>query len=260
MILLISMNKTILVFLHYQGSWSTDTKEEIFKEGEIIWAGYKPVQIGHDDGVEWDEIVVVECPNEDLYNDILENLAEDVRLKTYQVLLIKPIRPEQIEQMNAIFKKGQDDSSVDFTPGAEIDEVYSGIDIEKWKKLFNGDYQDDIVVMNMNYFRDIPKYPDDYKGKRKKTTKEAYMVYQFSAMPAMGKSGVLMDMAGRVLDVIVSVRDVKYNSFAFPHYPSVQAFRSVFTATSRLDSLVHQQAALDMEHGDGYAVRPYKKF
>lgn len=256
------MNKTICVFLHYQEaiSWTVDTKEEIFKEGKIIWAGYKPVQFGHDDGVEWNEIVVVEYSNEDLYNDILESLAKDARLKTYQVLLFKPIRPEQIEQMNAIFKKGRDDSSVDFTPGAEIEDVYSGIGIEKWKKVFNGDYQDDIVVMNMNYFRDVPKYPDDYKGIRKKTTKEAYMAYEFSAMPTMGKSGVLMDIAGRVLEVIVSVRDVKYNSFAFPHYPSVPAFKSVFTATSRLDSLVHQHAALDMDHGDGYAVRPYKKF
>jgi len=254
------MNKTILVFLNYQGSWSTDTKEEIFKKGKIIWAGYKPIQFGHDDGVEWDEVVVVDYSNEDLYNKILENLAKDTIIQTYQVLLIKPIRPEQIEQMNAIFKKGQDDSSVDFTPGAEIEDVYSGIDTEKWKKLFNGDYQDDIVVMNMNYFRNEPKYPDDYKGIRKKTTKEAYMAYQLSAMPAMGKSGVLMDIAGRVLEIIVSVRDIKYNSFAFPHYPSVPAFKSVFTATSRLDSLVHQHAALDMEHGDGYAVRPYKKF
>jgi len=234
------MNKTILVFLHYQGSWSTDTKEEIFKKGKIIWAGYKPIQFGHDDGVEWDEVVVVDYSNEDLYNKIL--------------------RPEQIEQMNAIFKKGRDDSSVDFTPGDEIEDVYSGIDIEKWKKLFNGDYQDDIVIMNMNYFRDVPKYPDDYKGVRKKTTKEAYMAYEFSAMPTMGKTGVLMDIAGRVLEVIVSVRDIKYNSFAFPHYPSIPAFKSVFTATSRLEGKIHQLAALDIEQGDGYAVRPYKKF
>jgi len=44
------------VFLHYQGSWSTNTKEDIFKEGKITWAGYKPIQLVHDDGVEWDEI------------------------------------------------------------------------------------------------------------------------------------------------------------------------------------------------------------
>ena len=69
-----------------------------------------------------------------------------------------------------------------------------------------------------------------------------------------------MDIAGRVLEVIVSVRNVKYNSFAFPHYPSVPAFKSVFTATSRLESLVHQHSSLDIELGDGYAVRPYKKF
>lgn len=69
-----------------------------------------------------------------------------------------------------------------------------------------------------------------------------------------------MDIAGRVLEAFVSVRDINYNGFPFPHYPSVPAFKSVFTTTTRLDSLIHQQAALDMEHGDAYAVRPYKKF
>jgi len=259
---MIKMSKTICVFLHYEGPWSTDTKEEIFKEGEITWAGYKLIQLGHDDGVEWDEIVIVKYSDEHAYNDVLEYLAADNNTDPYQVILIEPGTPEELEMTNAMFRKARDDpnTEVDFTPSVEDDKVYPTTDKERWKKLFNGDYQEDIVILNCVKFNDAPKYPDDYKGKKKKTVEKAFAGYQIKAFPTLGKAGAQIDAVGKDSETIVSVRDINYDFIAFAHYPSIPAFRKVFTATTRIEGKIHQQAALDAECSDGYAIRPYKKF
>jgi hypothetical protein len=256
------MSRTICVFLHYQGPWSTETKEEIFKDGEITWAGYKLIQLGHDDGVEWDEIVIVKYSNEQAYNDVLGYLAADNKTDPYQVILIDPAPPEELEMRNAMFRKARDDptTKIDFTPSEDEDKVYPTANRERWKILFNGDYQEDIVMLNCVKFNDTPKYPDDYKGKKKKTVEAAYAGYQIKAFPTLGKVGAQIDAVGKLLATIVSVRDINYDFIAFAHYPSVPAFRKVFTATTRIEGKVHQLAALDAENSDGYAIRPYKDF
>jgi len=256
------MNKTICVFLHYEGPWSTNTKEEIFKEGEITWAGYKPIQLSHDDGVEWDEIVIVNYSDEHAYNDVLEYLAADNKTDPYQVILIDPAPPEELEMRNAMLRKARDDPNikVDYTPALDEDKVYPTSDRTRWEKLFNGDYQEDIVMLNCLKFFDSPRYPDDYKGKRKKTVEAAYAAYNINTFPTIGKIGAQIDIIGKVLEIVVSVRDLNYDVIAFPHYPSIPAFRQVFTATTRIEGKVHQLAALDGEHSGGYAIRPYKKY
>ena len=258
------MSKTICVFLHYQDakSWTIDTKEGIFKEGKIIWAGYKPIQLEHDDGVEWDEIVVVEYSNEELYNDVLKYLAHESNINPYQVLLLEPTSPKELEMRNTMLRKARDDPnlSVDFTPASDIDKVYPSSDRYKWEKLFNGDYQNDIVMINLSKFYDVPKYPDEYKGTRKKTIEAAFAAYTTKAFPTLGKIGAQIDTAGGVLATLVSVRDINYEGYGFVHYPSVPAFRKIFTSKTRLEGVVHQLAAKNMELGDGYAIRPYKEF
>ncbi len=256
------MNKTICVFLHYEGPWSPNTKEAIFKEGEITWAGYKLIQLGHDDGVEWDEIVIVNYSDEHAYNDVLEYLAADNKIDPFQVILIDPTTPEELEMTNAMLRKARDDPNikVDFTPAVDEDKVYPTSDRTRWEKLFNGDYQEDIVMLNCLKFFDSPRYPDDYKGKRKKTVEAAYAAYNINTFPTIGKIGAQIDIIGKVLEIVVSVRDLNLDVIAFPHYPSVSAFRQVFTATTRIEGKVHQQAALDEENCEGYAIRPYKEY
>ncbi len=256
------MNKTICVFLHYQGDWSTDTKEEIFKEGEITWAGYKPIQLAHDDGVEWDEIVIVNYSNEQAYNEVLEYLATESKIKPYQVILFDPATPEELEIRNTMLRKvrGDPNIKIDFTPAMDEDKIYPTTDRDRWERLFNGDYQEDIIMLNLIKFFDAPRYPSDYKGKKKKTIKAAHAGYTIKALPTLGKVGTQIATSGKVLEIVVSVRDVNYDVIAFPHYPSVPAFRNVFTATTRIEGKVHQLAAQDMENGDGYAIRPYKEY
>jgi len=256
------MNKTICVFLHYEGPWSTNTKEEIFKEGEITWAGYKPLQMGHDDGVDWDEIVIVKYSDEQAYNDVLEYLAADNNTDPYQVILFDPATPEEMEMRNSMLRKTRDDPNikVDYKPALDDDKVYPTQGRTSWEQLFNGDYQEDIVVLNCLKFNDSPIYPDNYKGKRKKTVEDAYAAYNVKTFPTIAKIGAQIDVIGEVLEMIVSVRDINYDVIAFPHYPSVPAFRQVFTATTRIEGKVHQVAALDGKNSGGYVIRPYKEY
>ena len=256
------MSKTICVFLHYQGSWSTDTKKEIFKEGEITWAGYKPIQLVHYDGLEWDEIVVVNYSDEQAYNNVLEYLATESKIKPYQVFLFDPVTPEELEMRNSILRKARDDPNIkiDFTPSTDVEKINRSPDRDIYEKLFNGDYQEDIIMLNLVKFNDTPRYPNDYNGKKKKTIKAAYEGYTIKAFPTLGKAGAQIEISGRYLATVASVRDVNYSILAFAHYPSIPAFRQVFNATTRIDADVHRQAAMDAEGSGGYAIRPYKEY
>jgi len=84
----------ICVFIEYKKdiSWTRDTKREIFKEGNIIWESYDVVnfQFGEDYNHKWDEIMIVDYPDEKKYNQALVDLKEESKVECYHVYLFEP--------------------------------------------------------------------------------------------------------------------------------------------------------------------------
>ncbi len=72
--------------------------------------------------------------------------------------------------------------------------------------------------------------------------------------------GAQIDQAGTVESVAVGPDILRYDEYGFVHYPSVDAFRVVFTARERVDAQVHQRAALSLDRSAGYWVKPYEEF
>ena len=117
---------TICVFVKYKDteSWNRDTKREMFKEGKIVWEAYDILDFGEAEDIIWDEMMIVEYPDERKYNQALENLKNESKLKNYHAYLFDPYPSEQKEKINMMMKKARDDPAVDLTPGGAADEVY----------------------------------------------------------------------------------------------------------------------------------------
>ena len=98
--------KSICVFVKYieTESWTRDTKREIFREGKILWEYYDVVPMGPFEKVIWDEVMIVEYPDEEKNNQALENLAKESRIEKYEAHLFEPYPKEKTERIKKIHK------------------------------------------------------------------------------------------------------------------------------------------------------------
>ena len=251
----------ICVLLEYKKdiSWTRDTKREIFKEGNIIWESYDVVnfQFGEDYNHKWDEIMIVDYPDEKKYNQALVDLKEESKVEYYHVYLFEPYPAEQKAKVNMMMKKAQDDPAVDLTPGAAADEVYpeSPKTNEMIMNLFQGEYRGDIVIVNFIKHWDHAVYKDGHK-KEDEAAKETYKNYGRAAMKIQGKVGGHYDAAGKVKATIVSDIDFKWDVYVFVYYPSVDAFEQFWRSKFRMTTTTDQKAS--MEKAYSYVVKTYK--
>ena len=91
----------ICTFVKYKDteSWNRDTKREIFREGKIIWESYDIIAMEEYDDVIWDEIIIVEYPDEEKNTQALKNLAKESRIEKYEAHLFEPYPKEQKERV-----------------------------------------------------------------------------------------------------------------------------------------------------------------
>jgi len=235
----------ICVFIEYKKdiSWTRDTKREIFKEGEIIWESYDVVPMGEDDHHKWDEIMIVDYPDEKKFNQELEDLKGESKVEYYHVYLFEPYPAELKAKVDMMMKKAQDDPAVDLTPGAAADEVYpeSPKTNEMIMNLFQGEYRGDIVIVNFIKHWDHAVYKDGHK-KEDEAAKETYKNYGRAAMKIQGKVG--------------GDRPFKWDVYVFVYYPSVDTFEQFWRSKFRMTTTTDQKAS--MEKAYSYVVKTYK--
>ncbi|MHA1256799.1 MAG: hypothetical protein ACTSPS_14500, partial [Promethearchaeota archaeon] len=80
------MNRNLVAFLKYDESINNFYGRDIFNDGDILFAGYGIQQIGGDDHTKWDEILYIRYFDVEKYDDAIERLAKENKIKTYKVL------------------------------------------------------------------------------------------------------------------------------------------------------------------------------
>jgi len=251
----------VCVFIEYKKTiaWTRDTKREIFKEGNIIWESYdvENISASGEDHHKWDEIMIVDYPDEKKYNKELENLKGESKVEYYHVYLFEPYPAEQKAKVDVMMKKARDDPTVDLTPGAAADEVYpeNAHTNKMILNLFEGEYREDIVIVNFIKHWDHAVYKDGHK-KEDESAKETYKNYGRAAMKIQGKVGGHYDAAGKVKATIVSDIDFKWDVYVFVFYPSVDAFEQFWRSKFRMTTTEDQKAS--MEKAYSYIVKTYK--
>lgn len=254
--------KEILVCLKYEGS-DFFGRKELFKGGTIVWAGHENLNFIGEHEPEWDEIIFVRFPEENSYNNAIEQLANEPRLSYYKVLLVRNYPQDVIDRVNKMSYKL---SSVDTTRIDRSEMVAKDINIDidpsqkKLDLLLARDQNKPIMMLNIVKYRDIAKYPESYDGKKNISGKEAYTLYGLNAAKVQGMPmvNVIMDLAGENIATIVGDNEPEWDHYFFARYPSIEHFINMNTSVVYLEGHFHRTAAL--EKAILYAVSPYEEF
>jgi len=246
-----SKPKTIIVYLKYKDNESWDGRELLKKGGSLLWAGHDITQLIGLDEPEWDEIVVAEYSEENAYNNALNRIKEADMLKYYKVHLVSHYPQAIIDKMNEMLKA----LKVKNLESIPVEELSS---IERWEAekktgtdhlgptpnqmetLLQRDQNIPVVMLNYLKFRDVAVYPDDFKGKRYKTGREAYQKYG-----QRDSHNNQVDIFGDYKFTIVGEDEPKWNNFVFVRYPSVKNFIGMIATKSYQASSTQRSAGLE---------------
>lgn len=95
-------------------------------------------------------------------------------------------------------------------------------------------------MLNYLMFRDVAIYPDDFKGKRYKSGREAYQKYG-----QRDSHNNQIDIFGNYKSTIVGEDEPNWNNYVFVRYPSVKDFIGMIATKSYQASSTQRSAGLE---------------
>lgn len=250
------------VFVEYRedASWQPAPESPLFRNGQIEFAGFEPVQLAGEDLGAWDEVVIVNFDRAADYREFTDRIAAEDSIARYHLLKVAPQAPELLHFMNWRLRGYRDDASID--PGESVPIEAAVADtryMTQWQNLFDGPYRDGIVMLNLLLREQEPQDPTGGPDSDA-SAEELYDRYSQVATRLLGKLGGQISVMGAVDRVVVGPAIRHYDVYAFVFYPSVDIFEVMFTARPRVEAQVHQRAGLNAEGSAGYWVKPYAEF
>lgn len=229
------MNRNLIAFLKYDDSIKEFFGREIFRDGNILFAGYGIQQLGGDDGIKWDEIIYIRYLDIDIgkYNDIIERLAKESKIKTHNVLLTTPFSRFKMFKSRMRLKL----KNLIYTPSKKDEKDIDKKDMKKWRKIVSvgskpnydqlseflkRDRSKRIQMLNLLKFRDNAFYPKGYKGKQLKGER-AYSLYGRIANRCLKRLGCFLELAGSIDSIVAGNEDSDWDFLGFVHYRSMNS-------------------------------------
>lgn len=215
---------TILVFLKYQDRKSWCGMELLSQSGSIIFAANKISQMeGKIKEPRWDEFIVSEFQKRENFDNTLDRLAKENKLKYYRIVLIDPYPRKQTQE---------------------------------FVKPNSGTYTDQtIVILNFLKYLTKAKYSDE----EIKAGRDAYKAYGRKFITFLGKYGGRLEYGGKIKSNIVDViQPFDFDSFTFVKYPSFEKMFKMLFGDKWQEASKHRTAAL--EDSTVLKVKPYKEF
>ena len=250
------------VFVKYaeDASWQPAPESPLFQNGQLVFAGFEPIQLAGEDLGAWDEVVIVNFGRTADYEEFVRRIAAEQGIARYHLMEIAPQAPELLYFANWRLRGFRDDESID--PGGRVpieDVVPDAAYLEQWRNLFGGAHRDGIVMLNLLSHEENPQDPTGGPDSDA-SAEELYERYSEKATRVLGRLGGQISVLGAVDRVVVGPEIRNYDVYAFVFYPSVDVFEVMFTASERVEAQVHQRAGLNAERSAGYWVKPYPQF
>ena len=250
------------VFVKYaeDASWQPAPENPLFQNGQLVFAGFEPIQLAGEELGVWDEVVIVNFGRTADYEEFVRRIAVEQGIARYNLMEVAPQAPELLYFANWRLRGFRDDESID--PGGRVpieDVVPDAAYLEQWRNLFGGAYRDGIVMLNLLSHEDDPQDPTG-GPESDASAEELYERYSEKATRVLGRLGGQISVLGAVDRVVVGPEIRNYDVYAFVFYPSVDIFEVMFTAKERVEAQVHQRAGLNAERSAGYWVKPYPQF
>ena len=249
------MTRTIIVFLEYKDSEKWFGRE-LLSDGKILYACNDTINVVtyREKEPDYNEIIIVKYAENTMCDDAVERLNQFAsKLKSYKVFQVKPYPQSQINLMNKGIKNGAT-SKTKNQERVDLDELPVS-----FKRVFSTrDTSRPYIMLFFNKYRDVPIYPEDYKGERKKTGLEAYMEYGKHASKYQGGVKASMYLVAKFKKTIVSDIDEEWDMLALARYPTLAHFKKMVTTPTFGDRGIHYQAGL--ERNVVWGTFPYEEF
>jgi len=245
------MVKTLLVFVKYKN------KKEIFTNGTILYHSKEVLQIVNDDGIEWDEVKLIEYSENGLYN---EDMNEFNKLKNeiekYKVIPVKfysKIRGKlnkfwHYTLKNLIFS---DDTSITLTkkesPSKKRKRIAgSAPNVKNFLKLGTVFKGRAIYLVNLVKVHDIAHYPEGYEGKQV-SGKKAIFKYARIAYKYNKKHNNIFKFSGLANSTIAdnTGTETNWHSIAIVKYASRESLQKFVSEDAFKAGYEHKDAALE---------------
>lgn len=262
------MNRNIVAFLKYDESINEFFGRDIFSNGNILFAGYGIQQLIGDDGTKWDEIIYIRYLDIEKYDDVLERLAKENKIKNYKILLTTPFsRFEMFKsrmrmKLNNFFSTPSKDDEKDIDRNTmkrwnKTVSVGSTPNFKQMSEFLKRDRSKRVQMLNLLKFRDTALYPQGYKGKQL-TGNRAYSIYGKIANRCLKILGCFLELAGSIDSIVVGNEDSDWNFVGFVHYRSMNSLVKYTSSKVFQDIQIHREAG--MEKTKVYAISPYEEF
>lgn len=254
--------RSAAVFVEYGegASWQPAPESALFKDGELRFAGFEPIQVAGENLGAWDEVVIVNFARMADYRAFVRRIAAEHSIARYHLMEVTPQAPELLGFANWRLRGFRNDASIDPGERVPIEEVVPDTAyMEQWRSLFDGGYRDGIVMLNLLSHEEDPQDPTGGPGSDA-SAEELYDRYSERATRVLGRLGGQISVLGAVDRVVVGPPTRNYDVYAFVFYPSVDVFEVMFTAKERVEALVYQRAGLNAVGSAGYWVKPYAVF
>lgn len=255
-----AQSAAVFVKYHEDASWQPAPESPLFQNGQLVFAGFEPIQLAGEDLGAWDEVVIVNFGRTADYEEFVRRIAAEQGIAGYHLMEVAPQAPELLYFANWRLRGFRDDESID--PGGRVpieDVVPDAAYLEQWRNLFGGAHRDGIVMLNLLSHEENPQ---DRTGgpDSDASAEELYERYSEKATRVLGRLGGQISVLGAVDRVVVGPEIRNYDVYAFVFYPSVDVFEVMFRASERVEAQVHQRAGLNAERSAGYWVKPYPQF
>ncbi len=215
---------TIMVFLRYQDRKSWCGMELLSHKGSIIFAANKISQMqGKIREPRWDEFLVSEFQTGQKFDDTLDRLAKENKLKYYRIVLVDPYPRKQTRE----FVKPNSETYTNKT----------------------------IVILNFLKYLKKAKYTDE----EKKAGSDAYKEYGRKFITFLAEYGGSLEYGGKIKSNIVDVtQPFDFDRFTFVKYPSLEKLFEMNLGKKWQEASKHRTAAL--EDSAVFRVKPYEEF
>ncbi len=241
--------KTIIVFLKHDDGPSGDSI--LPQSGDIVWSSKETVQIEGIIEPDWDEVKVIEFPEESECDEYIKQLkAQKDKLGTCKVCLLNSMPKEMIKMANESFKNSQL-SSEDTASVTSYEELAatSDIDVPRMlrgvERLRSLEQTKPILAINFFKYHDFAVYPEDYEGKKRKISgKKNYNKYGRIVQKFMPLYGIQILNAGDFLSLVMGDYEADWDGYAFVIYPSINILEKMTTSKVYLEVAVHRNASL----------------
>jgi hypothetical protein len=243
-------NATCLILLRFEEGQAI-TAGSIRDAGRVLWCGKGGFEVIGRSGDAWDIMLIFACHSSDGFRLLREHLASLPlrRVAMYQVELMPAWRLRLFQfLMKHAFSRRKVDLALRGNAGGTIPDVPILPRREQLDALRRRERGEPLVMLNLLKYFPVARYPPGFAGRHApgETGEAAYSRrYGLHVMKVSAKLGCCIELAGKVVRVLLGAPGESWDDFAMMWYPDGEAFNTLFSLKATQEGAAYRDAGLE---------------